>query len=61
MLSVKFIEVEPIAGVLQELSISFNEDVCPFAKTKVIGKALMTKYSLLWVKPIPHYGLKGMG
>ena len=38
-LSVKFIEVEPIAGVLQEFSIRVNEEVCPLAKMKVIGKA----------------------
>ena len=38
MLSVEFLEVEPIAGVLQELSIKFNEEVCPLTKTKVIGK-----------------------
>ena len=29
-LSVKFLEVEPIAGVLQELSIRVDESVCPF-------------------------------
>ena len=38
MLSIKFPEIEPIAGVLQELSIRFNEEVCPLAETKVIGK-----------------------
>ena len=35
MLSVKFLEVEPIAGVLQELSIRVNEGVCPFFKATV--------------------------
>ena len=39
MLSIKYIEVEPVVGVLQELSIRVNEEVCPLAKTKVIGKA----------------------
>ena len=39
MLSIKYLEVEPVAGVLQELSIRVNEEVCPLAKTKVIGKA----------------------
>ena len=39
MSSVKSLEVEPVAGILQELSIRVNEEVCPLAKTKVIGKA----------------------
>ena len=39
MLSIKSLKVEPIVGVLQELSIRLNKGVCPFAETKVIGKA----------------------
>ena len=35
MLSVKFLEVEPIAGVLQELSIRVNEGVCPIEVVEV--------------------------
>ena len=30
MLSINFLEVEPIMGVLQELSIRVNKGVCPF-------------------------------
>ena len=30
MLSVKYLEVEPVAGVLQEFSIRVNKGVCPF-------------------------------
>ena len=39
MLSVEFLEVEPIAGVLHELSIRVDEGVYPLAETKVVGKA----------------------
>ena len=38
MLSIKYLEVEPIVGVLQELSIRVNEGVCIFSKTNVIGR-----------------------
>ena len=44
MLSVKFLEVEPIAGVLQELSIIVDEGVCPFTKAMVDD-----------VRAIPHW------
>ena len=60
MLSIKFLEVEPIVWALQEFSIRINKGVCPLAETKVIGKAVM-KSGLLWEEQIPHYGLKGMG
>ena len=33
MLSIESLEVEPITGVLQELSIRGNKGVCPFSKT----------------------------
>ena len=39
MLSVESLEVELIMGILQDFSIRFNEEVCPLAETKVIGKA----------------------
>ena len=39
MLSVEYLKVELIAGVLQELSIRVNKEVCPLAEMKVIGKA----------------------
>ena len=35
MLSIKSLEVEPIAGVLQEFSIRVNKGVCPFDIAKV--------------------------
>ena len=35
MLSAKFLKVEPIVGVLQELSIRVNEGVCPFSEAMV--------------------------
>ena len=35
MLRVKCLEVEPIAGVLQELFIRFNEGVFPFSEAMV--------------------------
>ena len=35
MLSVKSLEVDPITGVLQELSIRVNKGVCPFFEAMV--------------------------
>ena len=35
MLSVKSLEVEPVAGVLQELSIRVNKGVFPFSEATV--------------------------
>ena len=39
MLSIKSLEVEPIAGVLQELSIRVNKGVCPFDIAEVCANA----------------------
>ena len=35
MLSIKYLEVDPVARVLQELSIRVNKGVCPFSKAMV--------------------------
>ena len=35
MLSVESLEVEPIVGILQELSIRVNKGVCPFSEATV--------------------------
>ena len=35
MLSVKYLEVEPIARILQELYVRVNKGVCPFSKATV--------------------------
>ena len=32
MLSIKYLEVEPIMGILQELSIRVNKGGCPFSE-----------------------------
>ena len=58
---IESLEVEPIAWLLEESTIWVSEEVCPLVETKVIGKAWVTKSSLLWEEPIPNYGLKGMG
>ena len=60
MLSIKFIEVEPIAWVLQELSIKVNEGMPP-CRDEVHWQGGVMKFGLLWEELIPHYGLKGMG
>ena len=39
MLSIKYLEVELIAGVLQELSIRVNKGVCPFDIVEVCANA----------------------
>ena len=43
MLGIKSLEVDPVAGILQKLSIRVNKNVCPLAKAVVNG---------IWV--IPH-------
>ena len=43
MLSVKYLEVDPVTGVLEELSIRVNKNVCPFSEETV---------DEIWV--IPH-------
>ena len=44
MLSVKSLEVEPVARVLQELSIRVNKGVCPFDIVEVCANADGTLY-----------------
>ena len=38
VLGIGYIEVEAIARLLQESTVYVSEEVCPLAKTKVIGK-----------------------
>ena len=35
MLSIKFLEVEPVAGILQYFSVRVNKGVCPFSEAMV--------------------------
>ena len=39
ILGIDSLEVEPVAQLLQYLTVSFNEEVCPLFEMKVIGKA----------------------
>ena len=38
VLGIESLDVDPIAQLLQESTIWVNEEVCPLAETKVVGK-----------------------
>ena len=39
ILGIDSLEVEPVAWLLQEPTVSVSEEVCPLTEMKVIGKA----------------------